>query len=153
MEAITILIVVTVIGFTLLIVGFIGAMAKLGQRMVGPSKHDAETAQRLMATGGKARATITAATPTGLTVNNFNVQVAVDFWMEPLDGSTPFEARKKMYFYESQFPRQGTVWPAWYDRQNPRVFAVASPGKLDPAQIELYREFGIPHPLDTSDRN
>jgi hypothetical protein len=144
MEATTII----VIGSIVLIFGFIWAMRKLGQRMVGTSKQDAETIQRLIATGAKARATIAAATPTGLTVNNHNVQVSVDFWMEPLDGSPSFQATKKMFFYETQFPRQGAIWPSWYDRQDPSIFAVGAPGKLDPGQIELYREFGIPHPLD-----
>ena len=136
------------IGSIVLIFGFIWAMRKLGQRMVGTSEQDAETIQRLMATGGKARATVAAATPTGLTVNNHNVQVSVDFWLEPLDGSPSFPATKKMFFYETQFPRQGAIWPSWYDRQDPSIFAVGAPGKLDPAQVELYREFGIQHPLD-----
>jgi hypothetical protein len=146
MDATTILVVGTIV----LTFGFIIAMRMVGRRMVGASKPDTETLQRLMATGGRARATIAAATPTGLTVNNFNVQVAVDFWLEPLDGSPAFEGRKKMYFYETQFPRQGDIWPAWYDRQDPTTFAVGAPGKLDPAQVELYREFGIRHPLDNA---
>lgn len=128
--------------------GFIWLMRRVGQRMVGTSEEDAKLIQHLMTTGVRARATVAAATPTGLTVNNFHVQLDVDFWLEPLDGSPRFEASKQMFLLETQFPRIGDVWPAWFDRQDPTVFVVGAPGKLDPAQIPMYREFGIRHPLD-----
>ena len=113
-----------------------------------PSKADIETINRLTTSGSKARATLTSIVPTGLTVNNFNVQVEISFWLEPLDGSPEFEGTKKMFVLETQLPRQGDIWPAWFDPADHSTFAVGAPGKLDPAQIELYREFGIEHPLD-----
>lgn len=124
----------------------------LTRRMLGTSKSDQETIQRLMATGGKARATVTAAKPTGITVNNHHVQLALKFWMEPLDGPPGWEATKKVYLLQTQFPRLGDVWPAWYDRQDPTEFAVGAPSELSSEQIELYREFGIDHPMDNADR-
>ena len=140
-----VIIVVGTVGF--IILSFVFARV-VGKRMMGTSKADEAKIERLMTTGSKARATLTAITPTGLTVNNFNVQVNVDFWLEPLDGSPPFEASKKIFCLETQFPRQGDVWPSWYDPADHSTFAVGSPGKLDPQQIALYREFGIEHPLD-----
>ncbi|NND74680.1 MAG: hypothetical protein HKN44_06695 [Ilumatobacter sp.] len=141
---------VFVIGIPLLTFGFIFLMRRVGKNMVGTSKADAAEIQRLQTLGRRARATLTSITPTGLTVNNFNVQCNVAFWLTPLDGSPPFEQHKKIFFLETQFPRQGDTWPAWYDPGDLTKFAVGSPGKLDPAQIPLYREFGIEHPLDTA---
>ena len=85
-----------------------------------------------------------------MTVNNHHVGIKVDFWLEPLDGSPQFQASKKMYLFQTQFPRTGDVWPSWYDRQDPSIFAVAAPLELSPQQIDVYREFGIEHPLDPS---
>jgi len=129
-------------------IGFIILMRRVGKNMVSTSPADQEKIDRLTTSGERARATLTAIVPTGLTVNNFNVQCEVHFWIEPLSGAAPFEASKKMFFLETQFPRQGDTWPAWFDRTDPSTFAVGAPGKLDPAQIPLYREFGIEHPLD-----
>ena len=138
--------------FVVITLGFILAMfvfaRRLARNLTTPSDADVETANRLMTSGSKARATLTAIQPTGLTVNNFNVQVEIHFWMEPLDGSAEFEASKKLFCLETQFPRQGDIWPAWYDPADPTIFAVASPTKLSPEQIGMYREFGIEHPLD-----
>ncbi len=131
-----------------LTIGFIILMRRVGKNMVTTSDDDQREIERLQQTGERARATLTAIVPSGLTVNNFHVQCEVHFWMEPLSGAQPFEATKKIFFLETQFPRQGDVWPAWFDPADPATFAVGSPGKLDPAQIPLYREFGIEHPLD-----
>lgn len=141
---------VFVIGIPALTIGFIVLMRRVGRRMVGTSEEDIAEINRLQTVGRRARATLASITPTGLTVNNFNVQCDVSFWLTPLDGSPPFEETKRMFFLETQFPRQGDVWPAWYDPDEPSKFAVGSPGKLDPSQIPLYREFGIEHPLDSS---
>ena len=53
-----------------------------------------------------------------------------------------------MFFLETRFPNQGDIWPAWYDLFDHSLFAVAQPVKLETAQIPMYREFGIKHPLD-----
>lgn len=136
-----------VIAFVLLTIILSRSLAK---RATGTSKKDQETIQRLMATGGKARATVASSTPTGVTLNNHHVGIKVDFWLQPLDGSPQFQASKKMYLFQTQFPRTGDVWPSWYDRQDPSIFAVAAPLELNPEQIDIYREFGIDHPLDPS---
>ncbi len=141
---------VLVIGGPLLTIAFIIMMRRVGKRMVGTSDEDAAEIKRLQAVGRRARATLASISPTGLTVNNFNVQCDVAFWLTPLDGSPPFEETKRMFFLETQFPRQGDIWPAFYDPADPSKFAVAAPGKLDPAQIPMYREFGIEHPLDSA---
>lgn len=138
---------IVVITLSFIVLSFVFAR-RLGKNLTTPSKADLETIERLTTSGSKARATLTAITPTGLTVNNFNVQVDVSFWLEPLDGTEEFEGSKKMFFLETQFPRQGDVWPAWFDAADHATFAVAVPHKLDPEQIEMYREFGIEHPLD-----
>ncbi len=143
--SLAIIIVVVTVGF--IIASFVFARI-VSRRLLGTSKEQQATIDRLVAGGSKARATLTSITPTGLTVNNFNVQVDVGFWLEPLDGSPSFEASKRIFCLETQFPRQGDVWPSWYDPADRSTFVVAAPGKLDPQQIELYREFGIQHALD-----
>ena len=41
------------------------------------------------------------------------------------------------------------MWPSWYSPTDPNLFAVGMPDGASPEQIPLFREFGIPHPLDT----
>ncbi len=141
----TIIAPITIVAVTF---GFIFLMRRVAKNLTTPSDDDIAKIQQLQATGGRARATLTTIQPTGLTVNNFNVQCTVGFWLVPLDGTEAFEGSKKMFFLETQFPNQGDTWPAWYDLMDHSLFAVGSPEKLDPQQIPLYREFGIQHPLD-----
>ncbi len=114
----------------------------------GNSPAKAAQAQELMTTGQKARAKIVRIDPTGMVVNNINIQCWVSFQMEPLRGGAPFQAKKKILINQTQMPRVGDVWPAWYSATDPTLFAVGMPDGASPEQIPLFREFGIPHPLD-----
>jgi hypothetical protein len=116
----------------------------------GPSKKQQQQAADLVATGRKARATILRIEPTGMVVNNINIQCWVTFRLEPLDGGAPFEGRKKMLINQTQMPRAGDVWPSWISPTDPTLFAVGMPDGAQPEQIPVYREFGIPHPLDAT---
>ena len=58
--------------------------------MGGGGKKKQEQAANLMATGKKARAKILRIDPTGMVINNINIQCWVTFLMEPLDGGAPF---------------------------------------------------------------
>jgi hypothetical protein len=116
----------------------------------GMSPEKAAKAQNLVATGSKARAMILRVQPTGMVVNMINIQCVVDFQLEPLLGGAPFNGQKKMMINQTQMPRVGDVWPAWYDAANPAEFAVGMPDGASPDQIPVFREFGIPHPLDPS---
>lgn len=144
------------IGTTTMIIVIVTIVASLGITLVvlfsvrkafGPSKKDQAQIQQLMVTGAKARATIVSVQPTGMIVNNLNIGCRVDFRMDPLDGSPPFGAAKEMFINQTQMPRMGDVWPAWYDRANPTVFAVGQPGLPTPEQFAIFAEFGIKHPL------
>ena len=42
------------------------------------------------------------------------------------------------------------MWPCWYDAVDPTLFAVGMPDGLSQEQVAVFREFGIPHPLDSS---
>ncbi len=117
--------------------------------MSGGGKKKQAQAQDLMATGKKARAKLLRVDPTGMVVNNINIQCWVTFLMEPLDGSPAFQAQKKILINQVKMPRVGDVWPAWYSPTDPNLFAVGMPDGASPEQIPLFREFGIPHPLDT----
>ncbi len=116
----------------------------------GADEDKAALAQQLYATGRKARAMITNVQSTGLIINHLNVQCDVSFQLTPLDGSPPFTGQKRMTINQTEMPRVGDVWPAWIDRSDPSVFAVGKPDGASPEQIPLFREFGIPHPLDSS---
>ncbi|MEZ5184229.1 MAG: SHOCT domain-containing protein [Candidatus Nanopelagicales bacterium] len=114
----------------------------------GGSKKKMAQAQELMTTGNKARAKIVRIDPTGMVVNNINIQCWVTFQLEPLAGGAPFNAKKKILINQTQMPRVGDVWPAWYSPTDPTLFAVGMPDGASAEQIPLFREFGIPHPLD-----
>jgi Protein of unknown function (DUF3592)/Short C-terminal domain len=116
----------------------------------GMSKEKQAQAQQLVATGSKARARILQIRPTGMIVNEINIQCMVTFQLEPIHGGAPFPGEKKMMINQTQMPRVGDVWPAWYDAADPTQFAVGMPDGASPDQIPIFREFGIPHPLDAS---
>ena len=116
----------------------------------GNSPEKQAQAQQLVATGAKGRAMITNVAPTGMIVNHINIQCLVDFQITPLSGGAPFGGQKKMMINQTQMPRVGDVWPCWYDASNPAEFAVGMPDGASAEQIPVFREFGIPHPLDPS---
>jgi len=93
---------------------------------------------------------IVAVQPTGMVVNNIYVRSVVHFRLELLDGSVPFESSKTIMLAQTNMPRVGDVWPAWYDPTNPTEIAVGQIEALTSDQIPMFREFGIPHPLDTT---
>jgi hypothetical protein len=107
-----------------------------------------ELAVQLMHSGRKARATITAVQPTGMVVNNINVQCIVHFHLEPLGGDAAFDAQKKMLISRTTMPQVGETWPSWFDPEDPTSFAVGQPTAVTPHQVGMFREFGIPHPLE-----
>ncbi len=122
----------------------------LRKTLTGSSPKKQEQAMQLTQNGRKALATILRVEPTGMVVNNINIQCWVTFRLQPLDGGPITEGRKKMLINQTQMPRAGDVWPAWIDRSDPQTFAVGMPQGADPSQIPLFREFGIPHPLDST---
>ena len=113
----------------------------------GMTKAKREMAQQLIATGEKARATIMAVRPTGMVVNEINVQCVIAFQIQPLRGGPPFYGEKKSLISQVAMPRLGDVWPCWFDPSDPSKFAVGQPTEITPQQVALYQEFGIPHPF------
>jgi len=141
----TILIIVVSFAFSIWLTIFI--MKRVRDAMGGSPEKQAQ-AQQLVATGDKARATILAIQPTGTIVNHLNIGCDLRFRLDPLSGAPSFEAPKSMFINQTQMPRIGDVWPAWYDRNDPGQFAVGMPQLGDPSTIPVFREFGIPHPFD-----
>lgn len=138
---ITVAVIVVAFAFTIYMLRKSGAF--------GMSKDKQQQAMQLMQTGRKARATITAIQPTGMVVNLINIQCNVHFRLQPLAGGQPFDNQKTMLISQTSMPRIGDVWPSWYDPMNSALFAVGQPTALTPEQVALFREFGIPHPLDS----
>ena len=114
----------------------------------GMSKGERDQAMQLMQSGRRARATIMAVQPTGMVVNNINIQCIVSFSLQPLDGAPPFGAQKKMLISQTAMPRLGEVWPSWFDPMDPTQFVVGQPTAITPEQVAMFRDFGIAHPLD-----
>lgn len=118
-------------------------------RMVSGSKKKQELAAALMQTGSKGRAQIVALAPTGTVVNEIYIRTVVRFEIQPLDGSAKFDGEKKMLIDQTTQPRIGDVWPCWYDPADRTTFAVGQPNGDARQNVQVFREFGIPHPLDT----
>ena len=121
---------------------------RLMGRMLNGSKAKQEMAAELVKTGQKARAQIVGLAPTGVIVNEIYIRTVVRFDIEPLDRSARFDGEKKMLIDQTNQPRIGDTWPCWYDQQDRTVFAVGQPTGDARDQLEVYREFGIAHPLD-----
>lgn len=68
---------------------------------------------------------------------------------EPRCSTYPqYQAQKVITVSQTAMPRIGDLWPAWIDPANPEQFAVGAPSGSSPEQVAIFREFGIPHPLD-----
>lgn len=147
MDTNTFIIVIIVVSVAVPIIITVFAFKGIGNMLGGSPKKRAE-AQRLVETGEKARATILGVTPTGTIINNLNIGCDVMFRLDPLSGAPSFQAPKSMFINQTQMPRVGDVWPAWYDPSDPGQFAVGQPQLGDPSTIPIFREFGIPHPFD-----
>lgn len=139
---------ITILSVAVPILITIAILFALRGTLFGPSKKNQQQAADLVATGRKARAKIVRIDPTGMVVNNINIQCLVTFLLEPLDGTPTFEGRKKMLINQTQMPRVGDVWPSWISPADPTLFAVGMPDGASAEQIPVFREFGIPHPLD-----
>jgi hypothetical protein len=133
--------------FTVLVIVFVLAMLKKSGAF-GPSKAKREQAANLVATGHKGRAMILSIQPTGMVVNNINIQCRIHFRIEPLQGGAPFDGEKTTLIPQTSMPRIGEIWPCWFDPMDRTQFAVGQPNAITPEQVALFREFGIPHPLD-----
>ncbi len=114
----------------------------------GPSKAKRELADQLVQTGHKARAMVLSVQPTGTIINHINLQCVLRFRIEPLQGGIPFEGEKTTLIPQTAMPRIGDLWPCWFDPMDHTKFAVGQPSAISPDQIPMFREFGIPHPLD-----
>ncbi len=142
--------IMTQVVITIIVIGVVtvGLIWLIRRSMFGQSRAKQQQAAQLQATGAKARAMITAVQPTGMVVNHIYLRSVVRFRLEPLDGSPPFDTEKTMMLAQTNMPQIGDLWPAWYDPASPQECAVAQVNALTPDQIPMFREFGIPHPLD-----
>lgn len=117
-------------------------------KLSGATKQQRELAARLAETGTKARATIVGIKSTGMVVNDVNVSCEVTFEIQPIAGGSTFDGVKKMLLNQVNMPEIGTVWPCWFDPADRSLFAIGQPKGDARENIEVFREFGIPHPLD-----
>jgi len=137
-----------VISIVVVVVVTVAVIWFVRRSLFGRSSGKQEQITQLQATGAKARAMITAVQPTGMIVNHIYLRSVVRFRLEPLDGSAPFDGETTIMLAQTNMPQIGDLWPAWYEPTNPQVFAVAQVNALTSDQIPMFREFGIPHPLD-----
>lgn len=139
---------VITVAVTLGFIAFSFIFAKrVSSRMLGGSPEKQAEAKRLMETGSKARATILSIQPTGTILNHINIECAVTFRLEPLDGAASFEGQKTFFINQTQMPRVGDVWPCWYDPVDPTSFGVGQPNMADPQMEAILTEFGLANPL------
>ncbi len=62
---------------------------------------------------------------TGVTINELNLRVRMDFRIEPLDGTPPFEASKTSTVSRAEIPRSGDRYAVWYDPSDHESWAYA----------------------------
>ncbi len=88
-------------------------------------KSKKKKAAALFESGSKGVGTVVSVQDTGMTVND-NPRVKMVFRIEPLDGSTAFDAEKKTTVSRVEIPRQGDRYPVWYDPADPGLWAYAT---------------------------
>jgi hypothetical protein len=82
-------------------------------------------AENLVANGSRGVGTITDIQDTGMTVND-DPRVRLRFRVEPLDGSTGFDAEKTQTVSRVEIPQMGQRYPIFYDTGDPSSFAYAT---------------------------
>jgi hypothetical protein len=86
------------------------------------SRQSRAKTQNLMATGARARGTITSVGDTGVTVN-MNPRIMITARIEPEDGSPAFDAQQTVTVSRIAIPRSGDQIMVWYDRNDPSRWA------------------------------
>jgi hypothetical protein len=66
-------------------------------------------------TGKRGVAVLLAVHDKGVTINELDLRVRMDFRIEPLDGSPPFDARKTTAVSRAAIPHMGDRYAAFYD--------------------------------------
>ena len=98
-------------------------------------------AANLMETGLKGVGTVMNVQDTGMTINE-NPRVVVVFSVAPLDGSAPFEARKKATVSRTAIPQSGQRYPIWFNAEDPTEFAYATIDGGAEARQQIVAMFG-----------
>jgi hypothetical protein len=88
-------------------------------------KSKKKQAAELFESGQKGAGTVISVQDTGMTVND-NPRVKMVFRVEPLDGSSPFDAQKTRTVSRIEIPRQGDRYPVWYDPEDTSTWAYAT---------------------------
>jgi hypothetical protein len=81
----------------------------------GRKKEKQQKALDLFQTGSRAVAAVLAVHDTGITINELDLRVRMDFRIEPLDGSPAFEATKTTTVSRAAIPHMGDRYAAFYD--------------------------------------
>lgn len=105
-------------------------------------------AEPLAQSGRRARATVVTVQPTGMVVNDLNMQCIIGFRVQPLDGGAPFDAQRKMLVSQTAAPHPGEVWPCRYDPADPTHFIVDHASAPADHQLGRFRNLGVAHPAD-----
>jgi hypothetical protein len=86
-------------------------------------KEKQQKALDLFQTGSRGVAVLLAVHDTGVTINELDLRVRMDFRIEPLDGAPPFEASKTTTVSRAAIPHMGDRYAAFYDPADPDSWA------------------------------
>ncbi|HEY7630228.1 MAG TPA: SHOCT domain-containing protein [Thermoleophilaceae bacterium] len=84
-----------------------------------------EKAKNLFESGSRAVGVVLAVHDTGVTINELDLRVRMDFRIEPLDSTPPFEASKTSTVSRAAIPRAGDRYPVFYDPTDQESWAYA----------------------------
>jgi hypothetical protein len=84
-----------------------------------------EKVKTLFDTGSRGIGVVLSVHDTGVTINELDLRVRMDFRIEPLDGTPPFEASKTSTVSRAEIPRSGDRYAVWYDPDDQESWAYA----------------------------
>lgn len=130
----------------LIVGGSLLALTAVGIGALRRSLGKQRKAMELTQTGLKARGRIVNIRDTGMLIND-NPRVEITFDIDPLDGSDNWRGSKTMTVSQVHMPREGDVWPVWYDPVAPQEnWAVGMPSGETEVPDHVWKEFGITPP-------
>jgi hypothetical protein len=110
--------------FLPLVLGSSFTLIGLGSLLVWPwKKLKRQRAERFLETGLPAIGTVRSVQDTGVTIND-NPRVTIQFWIEPQNGSAPYQGEKTMTVSRLSIPFPGQRVPLLIDPTNRDSFAL-----------------------------
>jgi hypothetical protein len=105
-------------------------------------KKKEEQAINLVQSGSAGVGTLTNVQDTGITISELEIRVKLQFRIDPVDGTAPFEGHKTTTVSRVRIPPLGARYPVFYDPADHETFAYVDSVSDDSGRQLILSKFG-----------